>query len=319
MCIKTENSDGFKKQKNGIKVETVTGGKLKIKKFFKELRFYTILVVVAIVFATGLRVFVITSIIKIPSGSMMPAVLAGDYIIVTKQIPGPRVYRDIRQIRVNGKVQTKRFRGIRKVKRNDVLVFNFPYAAGWDKIDMDLNVLYLKRCVALPGDTFSIENGIYRVINSSDSVGCTFRQKELTQKSKDDFPTVIWRCFPYDTAHYQWNIKDFGPLYVPASGATLTLDSFNILLYKNLIEYETDKTLSVRDGLVYLDNERINAYTFKLNYYFMAGDYIYDSRDSRYWGLLPEDCIIGKAFLVWRSTNMHTGKIRWNRFFKKIS
>ena len=284
----------------------------------RELRFYTILTVVAIGFAIGLRVFVVASIIKIPSGSMEPAVMAGDRIIVTKLVPGPRVFKDIRQIRVDGKVRTKRFKGVRKVKRNDVLVFNFPYAVGRDRIDMDLNVLYLKRCVALPGDTFSIENGIYRVNNSPDSLGCTFRQRELSQKSQEDFPPGVWRCFPKNTVHYRWNIKDFGPFCIPSSGARITIDTFNSVLYKNLIEYETDKTLSVRDGLVYLDDEWTDTYTFQMNYYFMVGDNVFDSQDSRYWGLLPEDCIIGKAILVWRSNDMYTGKIRWNRFFKKI-
>ena len=291
----------------------------KWKKIFKEIRFYAVVVIMSVIFAIALRVFVVASIISIPSWSMAPAVLAGDKIIVTKLIPGPRVFKDIRQIRVDGKVQTQRFKGIRKVRRNDVLVFNFPYVSGRDKIDMDLNVIYLKRCVALPGDAFSIKNGIYSVNDMPDSLGCLFRQKELSQKSKDDFsPKGIWRCFPYDSVYYDWNIKDFGALYVPASGATIDIDSFNIRLYKNLIEYETDKKLTIRDGLIYLDAESINNYTFHLNYYFMAGDYIFDSQDSRYWGLLPEDCIIGKALLVWRSTDKATGKIRWNRFFKII-
>ena len=249
---------------------------------------------------------------------MEPAVMAGDYIIANKQIPGPRVYRNFRQIRVNGKVQTKRFKGIRNVRRNDVLVFNFPYSNGWDKIDMDLNVYYLKRCVALPGDTFLIENGMYRVKNSPDSPGCVFRQRELAQMSQEDFNETIWKCFPFNTTHYQWNIKDFGPLYVPASGATITLDTLNFSLYKNLIEYETDKTLFIRNDSVFLDNEKLTNYTFKMNYYFMAGDFIFDSRDSRYWGLLPEDCIIGKAVIVVRSQDIFNGRIRWNRFFKKI-
>jgi len=290
----------------------------KIKKFLKEVRFYTILFVVAIILATGMRIFLFTSIIKIPSGSMEPAALTGDYIIANKQIPGPRVYRNIRQLRIDGKVQTKRFKGIRNVRRNDVLVFNFPYSAGWDKIDMDLNVYYLKRCIALPGDTFLIENGMYGVKNCPDSLGCVFRQRELSQKTKDDFSDVVWKCFPFDTTYYQWNIKDFGPLYVPASGATIIIDTLNYSLYKNLIEYETDKTLSIRNGSVYLDDKIINNYTFKMNYYFMAGDFIFDSRDSRYWGLLPEDCIIGKAVVVVWSKDMNSGKIRWNRFFKKI-
>ena len=135
----------------------------RIGKFLRELRFYALTVVFSTFFAAGLRVFVFAPVIRIPTGSMEPAVLAGDKIIVTKLIPGPRVYRNIRQIRIDGKVRTKRYRGIRKVRRNDVMVFNFPHVAGWDRIDMDLNVFYLKRCVALPGDTFSIKNGIYRV------------------------------------------------------------------------------------------------------------------------------------------------------------
>ena len=284
----------------------------------KEVLFYGIVVIGSIIFAVYLRVFVVSSIINVPSGSMDPAVLAGDRIIVNKQIPGPRIYRNIRQIRVDGKVQTKRLKGIRKVRRNDILVFNFPYSVGWDKIEMDLNVFYLKRCVALPGDTFLIENGIYRVKNCPDSLGCLFRQRHLSRMSNDDFSKGVWNSFPYDTTRYQWNIKHFGPLYVPASGASITLDTLNFRLYKNLIEYETDKLLSMKDCLVYLGHEEVSDYTFKLNYYFMAGDYIFDSQDSRYWGLLPEDCIIGKAAIVLKSTDPNTGKIRWKRFFKII-
>ena len=292
--------------------------KKKIKKILKELVFYTVVLIVVLILVVCMRVFVFSSIITIPSGSMEPAVLAGDRIIVNKQIPGPRVYKNLHQIRVDGKVQTKRFKGIRDIRRNDVIVFNFPYSAGWDKIDMDLNVFYLKRCVALPGDTFSIDNGIYRVSNCPDSLGYVFQQLELSQKSNVDFPKVIWQSFPFDTLDYKWNIKDFGPLYIPSSGSTLTIDTLNYRLYRNLIEYETDKTLSIRNGSVYMNDEIIKTYTFRLNYYFMAGDYIYDSKDSRYWGLLPEDCIIGKAILVLRSTDMHSDKIRWDRFFKII-
>jgi len=249
---------------------------------------------------------------------MEPAVLTGDFIIANKQIPGPRVFRNICQLRIDGKVQTKRFKGFRKVRRNDVLVFNYPYSEGSDKIDMDLNVYYLKRCVAIPGDTFFIENGIYKVKNSPDSLGSVFLQRELLQKSQSDFSGNRWSCFPSDTLHYRWNIKDFGPLYVPAAGATLTIDTLNFLLYKNLIEYETDKMLSVDDGAVYLDGDVLNEFTFRMNYYFMAGDRILGSSDSRYWGLLPEDCIIGKAVLVCYSKDLDSGKIRWERVLRKI-
>ena len=108
----------------------------RLKKLFKELRFYTVLFIVALVFAIVMRIFVFTSIIKIPSDSMEPAVMTGDFIIANKLIPGPRIFSNLQQIRVDGKVQTKRFKGIRKVRRNDILVFNFPYSNGWDKLDI---------------------------------------------------------------------------------------------------------------------------------------------------------------------------------------
>ena len=290
----------------------------KLKRILKDIGFYTIVFFVSIVIAVLLRIFVVAPIMRIPTGSMEPTVLAGDKILVTKLIPGARVYKNIREIRVDEKVQTKRFKGTRKVKRNDVMVFNFPYTGGWDKLDIDLNVYYLKRCVALPGDTFSIENGYYRVNNYPDSLGCMFRQHELSQKTQPDFSSAIWKCFPHETENYQWNIKNFGPIYVPASGDVIAIDTFNYFLYKSLIEYESNKKLSVVVDSIFLNDELISSYTFTSNYYFMAGDFIYDSRDSRYWGLLPEECFIGKAFLVWRSTDVHTKKIRWNRFVKWI-
>ena len=183
---------------------------------------------------------------------------------------------------------------------------------------MDLNVYYLKRCVALPGDTFSIANGIYRVENCPDSLGCLFRQQELSHKSKDDFTRGIWRSFPFDSVHYRWNIKDFGPLYIPASGATIAIDTLNVRLYQWVIEYETNIRPFVRNGSVYLGDEAIQAYTFRMNYYFVAGEMIFDSQDSRYWGLLPEDHIIGKAAVIVKSVDLQTGKFRWNRFLKSI-
>jgi len=288
------------------------------KSILKSVIKFIMFIVLSLGLAVVFRVFIVAPIISIPSKSMEPAVMAGDRIIVTKLIPGARVFEDFRQFRIDGKVQTKRLRGIRQVRRNNVLVFNFPYSGDWDRIDMDLNVLYLKRCVALPGDTFSIENGIYKVNNCLDSLGCAFRQQELTLQSRDDFSPVIWNCFPHDSVHYSWNIKDFGPLYVPASGNSISLDIRNMLLYKNLIEYETNQKLSVHNGLVYLADERLNTYTFKLNYYFMAGDNIFDSGDSRYWGLLPEDCMIGKAIFVTHSKDPATGKFRWKRLIKII-
>jgi len=208
---------------------------------------------------------------------MYPTLVKGDYILVNKQIPGPRVYRNIRRIRYDGKVQTKRFKGIRSVKQNDILVFNYPYSDS-SKIDMDINVNYVKRCVAIPGDTFYIENNTFKVNNATDKV-------------------LGYR--------------------IPAKGSNLTIDTINYVLYKNLITYETGKQISVLDGAVFLGDSIINRYSFEMNYYFMAGDNVLESADSRYWGLLPEDHIIGKAVIIWKSKDMNN-KIRWNRIFKLL-
>ena len=272
-------------------------------------------VLVAILFTLSLRIFLFTT-FKIPSSSMEPAIMAGDFIFVNKLIPGTRIFKNLDFLK-GTQIKTKRFKGIRDIKRNDVLVFNFPYESDWGKIEMDLSVNYVKRCIAIPGDTFCIDKGIYKIKNCSDVLGQLFHQENLSNMPDSTFQHEIWNCFPFDT-NYRWNAKNFGPLYIPGKDSKIEIDTLNILLYKNIIEYETNKYVSVWNGSVYLDGEELNIYIFEQNYYFMSGDFVFDSKDSRYWGLLPEDHVIGKAAFIWKSKDIHTNKHRWNRFFKKI-
>jgi signal peptidase I len=182
---------------------------------------------------------------------------------------------------------------------------------------MDLNVNYVKRCVALPGDTFSIENGIYKVKGVPDeTLGHIENQRKMSAKALNEHSRE--RVFPSDTAHFRWTLKDFGSLYIPQKDDCLKIDTFNYLLYRNLITYETSLPVEVRDSEVWLGDSIIRQYTFRMNYYFMAGDYVSNSVDSRYWGLVPEDHIIGKAVLVWSSKDKTTGKYRWRRFLKLL-
>ena len=143
--------------------------KQKIRQIFKTTFQGIIVILISVVVALLLRVFLFAS-FKIPAPSMLPSIEAGENILVNKLIPGPRVYRNF-DFRDGKKVETQRLKGIRAVKRNDVLVFNFPYIGSWNKIKMDLSVNYVKRCVAIPGDTFYIENGIYKVKNVSETLG----------------------------------------------------------------------------------------------------------------------------------------------------
>ncbi|MDD3908262.1 MAG: signal peptidase I [Bacteroidales bacterium] len=272
------------------------------------------LVILAILLAICLRVFVFAS-YKIPSPSMEPAILPGEYILVNKLTLGPRIFKNFKFMD-GEKIETKRFHGLRKVKRNDVLVFNFPYS-DWNVLKMDPNMFYVKRCVAIPGDSFFIENGFYKVKGSTETLGCLKYQKEISLHGKEDFPSSTFNCFPSDEIHH-WNMLNFGPLYVPKSNDHLTITEKNIALYKNLIQYETDKIISVKGNTIFLDGKILKSYTFKLNYYFMAGDYVFDSKDSRYWGLLPEDHIVGKASIIWKSRDPITGNYRFKRFFKAV-
>jgi signal peptidase I len=209
----------------------------------------------------------------------------------------------------------KRLKGYRKVKRNEVIAFKYPYS-NRNKLDLDFNVFYAKRCIAVPGDTFLIDHGIYRVKNISDTLGHNANQKKLSKIPVEDFSSDIYHCFP-DTV-YGWNILNFGPMYIPGENDTVPVDTMNIRLYRKLIEYETQRQVEVRDGQVFISNQPVSEYIFRKNYYFVAGDHVRDSRDSRYWGLLPEDHIAGKAFIIWKSKNRDTGEWQWKRFFKAL-
>ena len=281
------------------------------KKIIKA--FFLIIVIIALTII--MKVFLFAS-FKIPTPSMAPAIKPGDHILVNKLIMGPRIYENWGFLKAK-RTKMKRIPGMSKVKRNDVLVFDFPYKTP-DKIKQGGNAFYVKRCVAIPGDTFYIENGIYKIKGISDSVGHTERQKELSNRDEVSFKKELRNLFPEDTAHFNWTIKNFGPLYVPAKNDNISIDSVSIILYKNLIEYETKKIISIKEGTIYLGDSTIQDYTFRQGYYFMAGDYIFDSVDSRYWGLLPDDLVVGKATIIWKSADIHTGDFRWDRFLKAI-
>jgi signal peptidase I len=243
---------------------------------------------------------------------MYPVLEAGDYIVVSKLIPGARVYSHFPYTKdANGKVATHRFRGIRTIKRNDIMVFNKPDT----KKDIEPNIgsYYVKRCVALPGDAFMIEDGIYKVMNAPDiAVGNQANQKIMSERLC--FSKNIAQLFPFDTAYFKWTMKRFGPFYIPKKGDRLSVDTLNCLLYKKLIAYETGKPVEIRESKVFLGDSIILDYMFLQNYYFMAGDYVFASQDSRYYGLVPEEFIIGKAVMVSGSKDMKTGKWRWERF-----
>ncbi|MCG8323582.1 MAG: signal peptidase I [Cytophagales bacterium] len=121
---------------------------------------------------------------------------------------------------------------------------------------------------------------------------------------------------------FNWNKDFYGPIIIPSEGMTIDLSEENIAKYRYVIEnYEHNESVLEQDGQLIVNGEGITSYTFKQNYYFMMGDNRHNSLDSRYWGFVPEDHVVGKALFIWLSLDPHESflkKIRWNRIFKGI-
>lgn len=117
-----------------------------------------------------------------------------------------------------------------------------------------------------------------------------------------------------------WNRDNFGPIYIPKKGATLRLNEYNMPIYERIIRVYEKNTLEIKDGKYFINGKETAYYTFKMDYYWMMGDNRHNSADSRYWGFVPEDHIVGRPVAVWLSLDKDkgwfNGKIRFNRFFK---
>lgn len=120
--------------------------------------------------------------------------------------------------------------------------------------------------------------------------------------------------FPYDTVNYKWNLDNYGPLTMPKKGQTVTLTPENINIYRHLINVYEGNDLKIENGKYFINGKETTTYTMKMDYYWMMGDNRHNSLDSRYFGFVPEDHIVGKAWFVWLSHG--EGGIRWSRLFR---
>ena len=135
-----------------------------------------------------------------------------------------------------------------------------------------------------------------------------------------DYPDSWMTIFPF-SQNYRWTRDNFGPLWIPASGSTVELTMENLPLYERIITAYEGNTLEQVDGEIYINGEKAQSYTFAQDYYFMMGDNRHNSLDSRYWGFVPEDHIVGKPALIWLSIDgnkQFPNNIRWRRFLKFV-
>ena len=126
--------------------------------------------------------------------------------------------------------------------------------------------------------------------------------------------------FPY-SADYPWSRDNFGPLKMPEKGETVDVNIKNLVLYDRIITAYEGNKLEVKDNDIYINGKKTDKYTFKMNYYFMLGDNRHKSADSRYWGFVPEDHVVGRPIVVWLSLDKDKSfpaNIRWSRFFKVV-
>jgi signal peptidase I len=119
-----------------------------------------------------------------------------------------------------------------------------------------------------------------------------------------------------------WTTDNYGPLWIPKKGETLNLTMDNLAIYERPIVAYEGNTLDVKDGQIYINGQPTDKYTFKMDYYWMMGDNRHNSADSRFWGFVPEDHIVGKPIFIWLSLDPDRGwadgKLRWNRLFRMV-
>ncbi|WP_222535879.1 signal peptidase I [Pedobacter polysacchareus] len=368
----------------------------------------------AVIAATIIRVFFIEA-YTIPTASMERSLLVGDFLFVSKvnygaripmtpvafpfahhtmPITGTKAYWDGVQWKF------RRLPGLSDIKRNDVVVFNYPQgdtvaveyqdqdyyqmvrSLGWKQVNSQFTIVsrpvdkrenYIKRCIGIAGDTISMKGGLvylngkadplkntgqisYEVVfktsdvnfkvfedigfNVSDEISAIGQNnyqftgtaemmdkvrkldfvqsvKEITEPAGKRDPDI----FPFDQ-NRDWNVDNFGPIIIPKRGWTVKLDSVTMPLYERSIRiYEGNKVEKSGKGWL-INGVAADSYTFKMDYYWMMGDNRHRSADSRYWGFVPEDHIVGKALFIWMSYDTNGSffsKIRWNRLFRGIN
>jgi signal peptidase I len=286
----------------------------KTKAKTKSREFFDALVFAAIV-AMFLKIFFIEA-YRIPTGSMENTLLVGDFLLVNKFIYGATTPRNIPFTDI--RIPFARLPVLREPHKGDVVVFDFP--GNRDEMQSKEVVNYIKRLVAEPGDTLQVIDKVLYVNGQifPNPPFAHFDSRVIGNNITDP------RTFPKGSG---WNEDNYGPLRVPKKGDVIQINKENLDAWKIFIIREGHTVRLTQDNQVMIDEKPASQYTVEQDYYFMMGDNRNNSLDSRFWGFMGRDKVVGEALIIYWSWNpdipfAEFGKlissVRWDRIAKLI-
>ncbi len=231
-----------------------------------------------------------------------------NYIKRCVGIPGDVIELKESQLYVNGKAQQK-FPGVQ---------YDYQVATNGTAI----NKKTLDNMKIAEEDRHSYPNSQFSFPLTEENAGKMKTMANVTAINKVLSPRDSWdnNIFPF-SKNYPWNVDNFGPITIPKKDVTVDLTIDNLPMYERIIDLYEGNELKVKDSVIYINGTIANRYTFKMDYYWMMGDNRHNSADSRYWGFVPEDHVVGKAVFIWLSLDKDQSflnKIRWNRLFTSV-
>lgn len=265
--------------------------------------------VLIILIALGIKQTIVAS-YHVPTGSMENTIMTGDFLFGNNFIYGSRTpdWIGIPYTRLGVHIPWFRLPSIKEPEQGDIVIFKYPE---------DQYVHYVKRCVAAPGQTIEVNNKEVFVD------GERYPDPKHSNYVRPTTYSEYWKdynIFPRGAG----NQDNYGPIYVPKEGDTLRIGEYPTQLLKNVVEL-AHHSFYIQDGKVVIDENEQDFYIVEQDYYFMMGDNRDNSLDSRFWGFVPFDLVVGRAMVVWLSINKEmplyrfTKIVRWNRFGKILS
>lgn len=263
----------------------------------------------------GSRIFLYDT-FRIPTPSMEPTLIPGDMIIVNKIIFGPRLYWPLKS-GLTERPTMYRLKGLRGIRHNDVIVFNGPQHNGY--IAFDIEYVYCKRCVGLPGDSMTIRGGYIVNNNYPHPLALPQTQRVLHHTPDSILQRTKNQVYQASPATMPWTMRDLGPVYVPRRGDVVRIGKDNFYLYRQIVEFENNAPVYLTsDSTIMVKGKTLSRYRFRHNYYYTMGDNITNSSDSRCWGFVPESYIVGVAVAVLYSIDPDDDSWRWDRMLKSL-